>query len=96
MTKLHIGDRVRVLHVEEMLKRDAVVQKNDIFGKWVQFFDENNEEIEDAIFPICDIYTDLSGKLFTIKHISKDGKIDLEEDNQIGYAVTKEMIDKIS
>lgn len=89
-----IGDRVRVLYVEEMLELNAELIQ-DKFGEYVQFYDNNDEGIHDAIFPITDEYLSLEGKLFTISLISPSGKIDLLEDEIVGYAVTKEMIRRV-
>lgn len=94
MKNLQIGDRVRVLWVEEMLELNGEL-KEDKYGEWVQFYDEHDNEIYDSMFPIEDNFLELQGKLFTIDDFSKDGKINLLEDNNIGYAVTKEMIRKV-
>ena len=92
---LRVGDRVRVLWVEEMLELNAEVD-SDEWGEWVQFYDGDDRPIHDAMFPIHEeLYQELEGKIFTIADISRDGEIDLLEDYNIGYAVTKEMVEKV-
>lgn len=94
MTNIQVGDRVRVLWVEEMLELNAEIHE-DQWGEWVQFYDGDDNEIHDAMFPIDDDFQKLEGKIFTVRKVLRSGKIDLVEDEFIGFAVTKEMVRRV-
>lgn len=96
MTNLKKGDRVRVLHIEEMLELNAE-EITDRFGSYIQFYDEDGDAIHDAMFPTDEgLYQELEGKIFTVKDIKRGGQVDLLEDKYIGWAVTTEMVRKVS
>ena len=94
--KIEVGDRVRVLHSEEMLELNTELHV-DRWGNFIQFYDLDDNPIHDAIFPVDDeYYNKLEGRIFTVRTVdSKDGRIDLLEDEEIGWAVTKEMVRKV-
>ena len=93
--EIKVGDRVRVLHSEEMLELNTELHK-DRWGSAIYFYDGDDKPIYDAIFPIEDEYKRLEGRIFTVRAVdSKDGRIDLLEDGEIGWAVTKEMVRKV-
>lgn len=89
-----IGDKVRVLTVEEMLNKPNAEEHSDPrFGRFIVFYDEE-DNIEEQQFPISHPYTELNDNVYTIKDILEDGSIDLLEDEYIGYTVSKHMLVK--